>query len=201
MTFLKHAFITLLLAAVIGVAVAAWIITGGRFDVSVSAELPEPIHDLIHQTRVNAVRRQARDLQAPPVNLNEDAVLFEAVVGFESMCADCHHPPGGQPSALASGLNPPPANLSESARKRSIEELFWVTKYGIRMSGMPGWGKTHDDAELWALATLITRFPQLSADAYEQLRSEDSEAGVTHHHHDQEIDHEDDHEDDREHHH
>ncbi len=183
MTFLKHAFITLLLAAVIGVAVAAWIITGGRFDVSVSAELPEPIHDLIHQTRVNAVRRQARDLQAPPVNLNEDAVLFEAVVGFESMCADCHHPPGGQPSALASGLNPPPANLSESARKRSIEELFWVTKHGIRMSGMPAWGSTHSDAELWPVVALITRFPDFAEADYGNLLETALEAGVEHHHH------------------
>jgi len=153
MTFLKHALITVLLAAGVALAAGAWIIIGGRFDVAVSA-------------------------------------LLEAVAGFDAMCADCHHGPGGAPSALARGLNPKPADLTEAAGKRSLEELFWVTKYGIRMSGMPGWGKTHDDAELWALATLITRFPQLSADAYEQLRSEASEAGVTHHHHDQEIDHE-----------
>lgn len=201
MTFLKHALITVLLAAVVAVAAGAWIIIGGRFDVAVSAQLPEPVHEAIHRTRVNAVRHRARDLQARPADLDDPATLLDAVAGFEAMCADCHHAPGGAPSALARGLNPKPADLTEAAGKRSLEELFWVSKYGIRMSGMPGWGKTHDDAELWALATLITRFPQLSADAYEQLRSEASEAGVTHHHHDQEIDHEDDQKDNREHHH
>ena len=182
MLFARHALITLLLVAVIGACIAAWIIVGGRFDVSVAAQLPQPVHDLIHQTRVNAVRREARHLQAPTVNLEDEAVLFQAVMGFQSMCADCHHPPGGQPSALAQGLNPPPANLSEAADKRSLEELFWVTKNGIRMSGMPAWGLTHGDEELWAIAKLLKRFPTLSGADYEDLHRAAEAAGLEHHH-------------------
>ena len=182
MSFLKHALFTLLLTALVGVAVAAWVIVGGRFDVAVSAQLPQPVHQLIHQTRVNAVRRKTRHLQPQVADLNDDKVMFGAVIGFQSMCADCHHPPGGQPSALAQGLNPPPADLSESANKRSIQELFWVTRHGIRMSGMPAWGATHEDSELWALATLITRFPELSANDYQHLLTMAREAGVEHAH-------------------
>lgn len=189
MSFIKHAIVTLFLFAVIGIAVSSWIVMGGRFDVAASAQHPQPIHDLIHQTRVNAVSRQVRDLEAPPVDLTDDAILFEAIVGFQSMCADCHHPPGGQPSALARGLNPPPANLSESARKRSVEELFWVTKHGIRMSGMPAWGPSHSDAELWPIAVLITHFPDFAESEFEQLLKAAREAGVEHHHHDDDDDH------------
>ena len=182
MSFFKHAVITLLLIAVIGFALAGWVIVGGRFDVAVSAQLPQTIHDLIHQTRVNSVRREVRNLQAKPANLDDQTILFEAVIGFQSMCADCHHPPGDRPSALARGLNPPPVDLSESAGKRSLEELFWVSKHGIRMSGMPAWGVTHEDEALWAIATLITRFPELSADDYQRLLAAAQEAGVEHHH-------------------
>lgn len=176
MVFLKHAMITLLGTVLAGVAVAAWIIVGGRFDVSVAAQLPKPVHDLVHQTRVNAVRREARDLRAPAVDLVDEELLFAAAIGFQSMCADCHHPPGGQPSALARSLNPMPADLSAAARKRSVEELFWVTRHGIRMSAMPAWGLSREDAELWAIATLISRFPAMSASQYQNLL-EKSRAG------------------------
>lgn len=166
MLFIKHALITVLLAAFVALVIAAWIIVGGRFDVSVAAQLPQPVHDLIHQTRVNAVRREARKLKAPTIDLDDEAILFRAVNGFQSMCADCHQPPGGQPSALARSLNPTPANLSEAAAKRSLEELFWVTRNGIRMSAMPAWGRHHDDDDLWALAALVRQFPRMTAKEY-----------------------------------
>lgn len=158
------------MAALIGAATAAWIILGGRFDVAVSAQLPQPIHDLIHITRVNAVRREVSELEARPVNLGDTSVRHAAVRGFQSLCADCHHAPGGQPPALARSLNPAPANLVEAAKKRSVEELFWVTKHGIRMSAMPAWGTTREDDELWAIATLLTQFPEFSAEEFERLR-------------------------------
>ena len=179
MLFARHALITLLLVAVIGACIAAWIIVGGRFDVSVAAQLPQPVHDLIHQTRVNAVRREARHLQAPPVDLEDESVLFQAVLGFQSMCIDCHHPPGGQPSELARSLNPKPADLSDAAGKRSLEELFWVTRNGIRMSAMPAWGTTRSDEELWAIAALLTRFPTLSAERYGELLESARAAGFS----------------------
>ncbi|MFW5815769.1 MAG: c-type cytochrome [Wenzhouxiangella sp.] len=168
---MKHATIVLLLGAMIGLSVAGWIILGGRFDVAVAAQLPQPVHDLIHLTRVNAVRREVRGLDAEPVDLDDDSVLLGAVRGFESMCTDCHQRPGGQPPALARSLNPAPADLSEAAAKRSVQELFWVTKHGIRMSAMPAWGTSREDEELWAIAALIARFPQLTAQDYERLRA------------------------------
>ncbi len=182
MSFIKHALITLFFLAVIGLASALWVIIGGRFDVASSAELPQPIHDLIHQTRVNAVRREARDLSIELPDLDDETLMFEAVVGFESMCADCHHPPGASPSALAQGLNPPPADLTESAGKRSTEELFWVTKHGIRMSGMPAWGPTHSDDELLPVVALIERFPAFADHDYGELLAAAEAAGIDHDH-------------------
>ena len=177
--FVRHALFTLLLVAVIGACIASWIIVDGRFDVSVAAELPQPVHDLIHQTRVNAVRREARHLQAPTVDLDDEAVLFQAVMGFQSLCAGCHHPPGGQATDLARSLNPKPADLAYAAGVRSLEELFWVTRNGIRMSAMPAWGTTRSDEELWAIAALLTRFPTLSAERYRELLESARAAGFS----------------------
>ena len=169
MTFLKHASITLLAVGGIGVCTAAWVIAGGHFDVSVSAKLPKPIHDLVHLTRVNAVKREVRDLEARPADLDDRSRLLQAVGLFEADCSGCHQPPEQAPPALAGRLNPPPADLTEAAGKRSLEELFWVTKHGIRMSAMPAWGGSRSDEELWAIATLIQRFPEMSGARYRAL--------------------------------
>ncbi|MFW6340992.1 MAG: c-type cytochrome [Wenzhouxiangella sp.] len=166
MTFFRHGLITLLLAGLIAALVAATIIVGGRFDVSVSAQLPPPIHDLIHLTRVNAVKRATRDLQGRPADLNDRQVLLDAVRSFQALCADCHSPPGFPTPPLARSLNPPPADLTEVAGKRTLEELFWVTKHGIRMSAMPAWGQSQSDERLWAIATLVAHFAELSAAEY-----------------------------------
>ena len=41
------------------------------------------------------------------------------------------------------------------AAKAPIEftdgELLWITKHGIRMTGMPAFGITHDDEEIWKI--------------------------------------------------
>jgi mono/diheme cytochrome c family protein len=169
MGFLKHAAITVLLAALLGIATAAWVISGGHFDVSVAAQLPRPVHDLVHLTRVNAVKREVRDLEAQPADLDDRSRLLQAVALFQADCSGCHQPPEQAPPALARNLNPPPADLTEAAEKRSLEELFWVSKHGIRMSAMPAWGRSRSDTELWAVATLIQRFPQMSGAQYRAL--------------------------------
>ena len=101
MTFLKHASITLLAVGGISVSTAAWVIAGGHFDVSVSAQLPKPIHDLVHLTRVNAVKREVRDLEARPADLDDRSRLLQAVGLFEADCSGCHQPPEQAPPALA----------------------------------------------------------------------------------------------------
>ena len=52
-------------------------------------------------------------------------------------------------------MNPPPSDLSHSAQTLTAEELFWITKNGIRMTGMPAWAPTHEDEDLWGMAGLL----------------------------------------------
>jgi hypothetical protein len=48
-------------------------------------------------------------------------------------------------------------------------ELFWVTKHGIRMTGMPAWGRTHEDDTLWPVVALMTALPELDAAEYDDM--------------------------------
>jgi hypothetical protein len=95
--------------------------------------------------------------------------MLAGVNDFEEMCVQCHGAPGKRPAAVGQGLNPPAPDLAESANKMTAAELFWVTKHGIKMTGMPSWGKTHEDDALWPVVALMTALPDLDAAAYDRL--------------------------------
>jgi len=180
----------LLLIVLIGVAGMVWIYSGAQ---QVAADAPHhPVTAwLLATTRERAVARRAEEIEAALPTLVGDALL-EAVVDYEAMCAVCHFPPGQPPTALAQGLNPPAPYLGGLENERSVEELFWVTKHGLRMTGMPAWGPTHDDRELWALVALTRKFGEFDAGEYASLLATARERGIEHDHsHHDHDDHQD----------
>ena len=64
------------------------------------------------------------------------------------MCVVCHGAPGKEPSYIRQGLRPEPPNLAESSKRWGGAELFWIIKNGIKMTGMPAFGPTHQDEEI-----------------------------------------------------
>ena len=124
-----------------------------------------------------SIERHAKDIQVP--NLSNDTLARAGVNDFNGMCAGCHGAPGQKPEAMGQGLSPPPPDLAESAAEMSPAELFWVTKNGIKMTGMPAWGATHDDDAIWPVVAFMTRLPDLNASQYQELV--DSAGGMGHH--------------------
>ena len=55
-------------------------------------------------------------------------------------------------------------------------------KNGIRMTGMPAWGPTHTDAQIWELVAFMKRLPELSPDAYRNLIVNAQDDGHGHEH-------------------
>ena len=60
-------------------------------------------------------------------------------------------------------------------------ELFFIIQNGIRMTGMPGWGRdeprgtSHDEEDSWKLVRFIRHLPQLTAEEERQMQSLESE--------------------------
>ena len=48
-------------------------------------------------------------------------------------------------------------------------EEFWMVKHGIKMTGMPAWGVTHDDKIIWDVVAFLRKLPGLSAEDYQAL--------------------------------
>jgi len=168
---------TLLIAGVLAVSGAIWFVYSGVYDVSASAPHGGLINWLLSTTSHASIERHAGDIEVP--DLSNAALARTGVNDFDAMCVGCHGAPGVTPEAMAKGLNPPAPNLVESAQHMNPAELFWVTKHGIKMTGMPAWGATHDDDSLWPVVAFMTILPELDAEGYQSYLA--TASGMGHH--------------------
>jgi hypothetical protein len=63
-------------------------------------------------------------------------------------------------------ITPTPPDLAKSVGQWSDRELYWIIKHGIKLAGMPAFGPTHSDEELWALAAFLRRLPETTPEQY-----------------------------------
>ena len=78
-------------------------------------------------------------------------------------------------------MYPRPPGLTHAAEKKSAGEIFWVIKNGIKASGMPAWGGSHSDEDMWAMTAFVEKLPDLSASDYDRLLARAEASGVGHH--------------------
>ena len=162
-------------------AIAAILTVGfaysGLYDVSASSPHSGIVDWLLSTTSDAAVKRHAQGIHVP--DLGDDAMALAGANDFDAMCTGCHGAPGQEPKAIGQGLNPSAPDLAEAATELTSAELFWVTKHGLKMTGMPAWGATHDDDALWPVVAFITRLPYLDAESYQAMLAR--AGGMGHH--------------------
>jgi mono/diheme cytochrome c family protein len=75
---------------------------------------------------------------------------------YRGECAACHGVDGRTPTAIGRWMYPRTLDLSSrEVQQWSDAELFWIIKNGIRLSGMPGFGKIHSDEKIWNLVQYV----------------------------------------------
>lgn len=153
--------------------VAAGVLYGGYYDVAATEQHLRPTFRLLEIGLRESVQRRARDIRAPAMLTQAD--VERGFRCFQTHCAQCHGAPGIAPAAFARGLLPVPTSLSQAQRDWRPAELFWITKYGIKMTAMPAWGHRLDDTTLWSIVAFLERLPELNAQDY---RSMDREAAA-----------------------
>jgi mono/diheme cytochrome c family protein len=158
---------TLIVVALLLVAATVAFVYSGIYDVGASTPHGPVSSWILETTRHSSIERRADQIEVP--DLSDESLVLSGVNDFEAMCVQCHGAPGKQPGSVGKGLNPPAPDLAASAREMSAAELFWVTKNGIRMTGMPAWGETHGDDALWPVVALIEALPELDAASYAEL--------------------------------
>ena len=132
---------------------------------------------IMDAVRSRSIATRASDVQPPP--LDDAALIATGAEHYAAMCSGCHLAPDKKESEIRAGLYPQPPDLTKHLHARPAE-TFWVIKHGIKMSGMPAWGKTHDDSSIWGLVAFLQKLPELTAVQYQALARTE---GKVHHEH------------------
>lgn len=137
----------------------------------VSAAKPEKglMRWMLSTAMDHSVERRAKGIEVPPLgDSSQVAMGFEH---YDEMCVTCHGAPDIDRSEIGKGLNPHAPNLSRSITDMSDAELYWIIKNGIKMTGMPAFGKTHTEDELWAIVAFVRLLPEMSPEQYKLYES------------------------------
>jgi thiosulfate dehydrogenase len=94
-------------------------------------------------------------MQPTPANLTTGAKEYE------EHCAFCHGGAKAKISPMQNRFNPPAPQLINRIPHDDDAWLFWVTKHGVRMTGMPSWDTIMSDEEIWMVVSFIKHSDKL----------------------------------------
>ena len=147
-------------------AIGAWILSGTY---NMGADAPHwPVTYVVMETlRERSIdAHAARERQTVP-NLDDPQLILKGAGQYAAMCTGCHLAPGMKESEIRPGLYPQPPNLSQ--QRVDPKEAFWIIKHGIKMSAMPAWGLSHDDATIWSMVAFLQKLPGMTPEQYKQI--------------------------------
>lgn len=104
--------------------------------------------------------------------------LTEGAKEYEEHCAFCHGGAKAKISPMLDKFSPPAPQLINKIPHDDDAWLFWVTKHGVRMTGMPSWSGVMSDDEIWKVVAFIKhsdKLPPETQAAWQQLASEPGE--------------------------
>lgn len=161
-----YGFLAAVGLALIIVLIVMWT---GAYDFASSAKHPGVVRSAIDRTFRNWVESGASELSAPNFSQQQ---LREGAREFMEYCVHCHGAPGEKAAEWSTGMSPNPPEIAHIAEEWTPEQIFFIVKNGIRMSGMPPFGDTESDQTIWNIAGFVKQIPALGPEGYRRLREE-----------------------------
>jgi mono/diheme cytochrome c family protein len=164
----KRGWLVAVLMALAAIAAAGAVaVYAGLYNVAADIPHTQPVYWLLQTTRERSIAVRATDITVPS-DLGDSRRIGSGAGQYAEMCASCHLAPGMKRTEIARGLNPRAPELRRKRQSTPAED-FWVVKHGVKMTGMPAWGVTHDDEILWDVVAFLQKLPELSPDQYRSL--------------------------------
>jgi cytochrome c553 len=120
-------------------------------------------------SKKRSVSMHSRGLDVPP--LERPSLVARGAAHFEIGCRSCHGSPEQRAPRVAQKMLPVPPDLAVTSPKWRPEQLFYMVKHGIKLTGMPAWPSAKRDDEVWAMVAFLRVLPQLDAAGYRRLGS------------------------------
>lgn len=176
----ERALVVAATLAVLGAGACIYI-WSGLYDIGADAPHWKPTHALLETLRDRSIQMRSANLAMP--DLDDPQRILKGAGQYAAMCTGCHLAPGMRDSEIRPGLYPRPPNLSR--RQVDPRAAFWAIKHGIKMSAMPAWGGSHDDATIWSMVAFLRKLPGMTPAQYQAIVArappdDDMDAGAGH---------------------
>jgi mono/diheme cytochrome c family protein len=130
-----------------------------RFDLSA---LPEPgrmeVALATRAKRILIARASRQNIPPQPQSTPDGVTEGKTRYGVE--CAACHGMDGRGLTDNGRWMYPRAADLTSPAvQEYSDQQLFWIVKNGVRLSGMPAFGKLESDERIWRIVQYLRTMP------------------------------------------
>src|SRR6478736_8507302 len=157
----------LVIGAVVLLAAAVVAIYAGLYNIAADVPHTQPVYWLLETIRGRSVAARSRDIVVPN-DLGNANRISKGAGQYAEMCSGCHLAPGMKRTEISRGLYP---RAPELRRKTNLTpaEQFWIVKHGVKMTGMPSWGVTHEDELLWDVVAFVRKLPELTPEQYETV--------------------------------
>jgi len=143
--------------------ISAYLLVSSGFIPANADGKPVWLETWMARTSLNATLRREAPKDQNPVALT-DQNLMNGVHLFAQNCAVCHGSAKGTASLspIAKGEYPPPPQLATDGVEDDPEgDSFWKIKHGIRLTGMPSFGYSLNDQDIWTLALFLKHMDKL----------------------------------------
>jgi len=148
----------------IGAIAAGVILLSGAYSTSATKQHFWITYRILELGLEYSVNAAADELPIPRVDDAQALPIGHAC--YREHCVQCHGAPGIARDDLGRGQLPSASSLSQSARDWPAQNLFFVTKKGIRMSGMPAWEFRISDEGIWSTVTFMKRMAFMTREDY-----------------------------------
>jgi mono/diheme cytochrome c family protein len=153
--FVLGVIVTLLVLVLGGLSVA----TLGLLPTSADAT-PSRLERRIVTSALDAsMERHAPRVSSPIPPTDEN--LIDGMRVYTMNCAGCHGTLDNKPSPLGNSFYPPVPQLILDPPDDPEWHLYFDIRTGIRYTGMPAWGKTLPDQDIWKVTAFLSRIQKL----------------------------------------
>jgi mono/diheme cytochrome c family protein len=153
----------LLMLVAIGAGAFIW---SGAYNIAADEPHWQLTERVLETARDRSIEARISGIVAP--DLTGEALIRAGAGNYDAMCAECHLEPGEDRTELSAGLYPAPPDLGHDGIDDPAE-AFWVIKHGIKMTGMPAWGRSMDDDSIWGIVAFLRQMPGMAEARYDAL--------------------------------
>ena len=123
-------------------------------------EQPSALESKLAMSAVDAfLERRAPAANSAPQS--SDADLLEGMKLYTANCAVCHGDPGQPERVMGKSFYPPVPQFMNDPADMPARHNFYIIKHGIRWTGMPAWGSSLNDAQIWTLTAFLAQMDKL----------------------------------------